>query len=980
MINSKVFRPSLYLSIFALTVGLFVFSASMAHASQWITRGSSPTGFTAVAFSNQNNGVAIATGGEVFATTNGNHSNWVQTDTLGLDLSTVAYAPNTSFAYIGSLDSTVYKSADRGSSWAVVAPLSVNSVQSLYFIDENTGWGIDSNGEVFKTTDGALSWQSVLIPAGFTLYDVFFEDSLNGWAVGSAGITMFSNDGGVSWNMAIAPTGEDLFSVIGSGISVYASGSNNVFVKSSDAGLTWNAVSSIPQTFSNGGILLGLDMDPSGIVWVSGDDDDVAYSLDRGDTWVDATFTAGSFSFMGVVSHSSSMTNVVGSDGNIYVFDGGAPNPPTNVSIAPDGNSTTNKQPTVSWTAATDSETSVDHYNVILNGEVPLNVGGVLSYSYLNDLPLGSHSVVVQAVDLGGSSANSSTYNFTITAADTTAPAVGTVSPTTATINVAVDLLFTATDAGGVNSCNLEVTDGNGGFMSYDAGLSKWKKSHTFTSTGTFQARATCIDNIGNITVGQYANVVVSAVVVPDPPAPGDVAGPTVTTVTPTKITRGVATNVNVTAFDDSGVASCNLEVDGQNIGAMTYDPAILKWKRPTTFLTSKTYQVRSVCTDSSSNVTNGPLTSVSVSTQVFGDTTKPTVSNVQPTTVSMGSTQTVTATVSDNVGVTSCYLYVGGLAKGQMAKSNSTVSKSFTFTGTTDYSVVVQVQCNDAQGNVGVGARTVNVKKNAVGGIVPSASYSYITATPASAQANNSDSVTLTVDVRNGLNQALISKTVKLITSRTAYDTITIISSKTNSKGQATFSIRSKKAGLSGVYAVADNMTIADKAINFIGVGETSDPGALIKLDCPAGSSLAVNHPCKAVYFIGADGKRHAFPNSKVYFSWYTDFGGVKTVQPETMSSFMLGKTVTYRPGIKMVKFQTVNTVYVVSKGGLLRAIPDEATAVSMYGSTWNKQIDDISDAFFSHYTFGNAVSASAKFNKTAEKNNVITLLQNGV
>src|SRR5262249_22936910 len=50
--------------------------------------------------------------------------------------------------------------------------------------------------------------------------------------------------------------------------------------------------------------------------------------------------------------------------------------------------------------------------------------------------------------------------------------------------------------------------------------------------------------------------------------------------------------------------------------------------------------------------------------------------------------------------------------------------------------------------------------------------------------------------------------------------------------------------------------------------------PGGLVKLACPAKAD--VNHPCRAVYFFGNDGKRHAFPNARVYATWYADFSGV--------------------------------------------------------------------------------------------------------
>lgn len=876
----RVFRPSLYLAIACVAFGLFIFSVSSAQASEWVVKATTSgaeftNGFNAVSFSDNLQGIAVSKNGEVFVTTNGNHSTWTKTVTLGSGLNTVSYIPSTLVAFAGAIDGRIYRTIDGGFTWNSVASASGKYISKIHFFNNSTGWLVDSDGVIYGTVDSANSWQKLLAPVGFVLYDLYFDGSLNGWAVGTDGITMYTKNGGNTWDMVITPTQNILFAVKGSGNTVYAAGRNSVLVSSFNGGLTWELINTLPAGFGPGSSIYELDLDSSGRVWVGINNENLAYTDDTGHTWTTSTLDP-NFSVSGIASNSSTMTTIVGDNGKLYVRDVGVPNPATNVSIAPDGNSTTNKQPTVSWSAASDPETSIDHYSVVVDGGNVISVGKNLSYLIPSQLALGNHSVIVIAVDEIGSSSNSDTYNFTIVAEDITPPVVSAVSPTS--------------------------------------------------------------------------------------------------------VTKDVATSIKVSATDDNIINSCSLVVDGVTIGAMTYDPAILKWTRTTTFLSSKTYQVSAKCTDNFSNIGTGLTSTITVSTQADIDSTNPVVSNVQPSAVTLGSTQTITATVSDNVGVTSCYLYAGGLAKGQMTKNGSVVSKSYNFSAMdTDYSVVIQVQCNDAAGNVGIGARTVDVSKiSGVGGTVPSVNHSSITASPSSVQADNVASIVLTINVKNDLNQVLSGKTVQLITTRSSDDVITIVSSKTNTNGQATFYIKSKKAGLSGLYAVVDGMTVADKALYFVGVGEVTYPGSLIKLECPDGAE--VNHPCKAVYFHGGDGKRHAFPNSKVYFSWYSDFNSVQTVTPATMSSLSLGKNITYRPGVRMVKFQTVNTVYAVSKGGVLRAIPDEATAKSMYGSNWNQQIDDISDAFFSHYTFGTQISNSNTFNKVLEKGNVITLLQNGV
>ncbi len=124
---------------------------------------------------------------------------------------------------------------------------------------------------------------------------------------------------------------------------------------------------------------------------------------------------------------------------------------------------------------------------------------------------------------------------------------------------------------------------------------------------------------------------------------------------------------------------------------------------------------------------------------------------------------------------------------------------------------------------------------------------------------------------------------------------------------------------------------------------------GSLIK---PATSS--------AVYYCGADGKRYVFPNDRVYFSWYTDFKNVTTISDSQLASISLGGLVTYRPGTKMVKIESLPNVYALEKGGALRWIKTPEIAVKLYGNTWNKKVEDISDAFFGSYKLGEPITTT--------------------
>jgi hypothetical protein len=127
---------------------------------------------------------------------------------------------------------------------------------------------------------------------------------------------------------------------------------------------------------------------------------------------------------------------------------------------------------------------------------------------------------------------------------------------------------------------------------------------------------------------------------------------------------------------------------------------------------------------------------------------------------------------------------------------------------------------------------------------------------------------------------------------------------------------------------------------------------GDLIKMD-----GLA------SVYYYAGDGKRYVFPNETTYFSWYSDFSGVKTISQAELEGIDLGKNVTVRPGTRLVKITTNPNVYAVEPGGKLVKIPDEATAKALFGDMWAKRVSDVPDAFFNNYTITGEVAVATAY-----------------
>lgn len=117
------------------------------------------------------------------------------------------------------------------------------------------------------------------------------------------------------------------------------------------------------------------------------------------------------------------------------------------------------------------------------------------------------------------------------------------------------------------------------------------------------------------------------------------------------------------------------------------------------------------------------------------------------------------------------------------------------------------------------------------------------------------------------------------------------------------------------------------------------------------------------SVYYVGADGFRYVFPNFKTYSTWYSNFDSVKFISDADLAKIQIGGNVTYRPGKRMIKIDSDPKTYAVDQGGVLRHVGSEAVAVQLYGSTWNKMIDDVPDGFFSNYVLGTAISTGDDF-----------------
>lgn len=238
----------------------------------------------------------------------------------------------------------------------------------------------------------------------------------------------------------------------------------------------------------------------------------------------------------------------------------------------------------------------------------------------------------------------------------------------------------------------------------------------------------------------------------------------------------------------------------------------------------------------------------------------------------------------------------------------------------------------------------------------LPDATISRVTVEKAALRADGIDNTIVTVTVKDSNLTAMQDKVVTLASSRGAADRIRPIGTATDLLGKMRFRVDSLKNGTSIFTALVDGVQLTETvSITFSGgLSFAISPGELIKIP-DDGNAKTLNDT--AVYYYAVDGRRYVFPNEKVYFTWFPDFSKVKVIPLDQMALIPLASNITYRPGSKMVKFQTDPKTYLVTKSGVLRWAKTEQVARDWFGPEWNTNVDDISESFYVNYTFGQPV-----------------------
>jgi hypothetical protein len=395
-------------------------------------------------------------------------------------------------------------------------------------------------------------------------------------------------------------------------------------------------------------------------------------------------------------------------------FAGSDATPPT-VSIAsPTGG---NVSGTVTVSANASDNVGVSRVDLWINGALALSdTAAPYQFSWdTTKLANGLATLRAVAYDTSGNAGLSSLVTVTIangTPSDTTPPTVSISSPTSGNVSGTVTVSANAADNVGVAHVDFYV---NGGLVGSDTAVPyQYLWNTTSIADGATQLKAVAYDAAGNS--AQSAMVTVNVANVVTPP---DITPPTVSIASPTGGNVSGVITISANASDNVGVTHVDLMVNGQSAGSATSAPYQFSWN--STAVANGAAQLKAVAYDAAGNLAQSAIVTVSVANgQTPPDATPPTIPVFLPGGGTVTGLVTLTATASDNVGVSRVDFY----ANGGLVGSDTSAPYQVTWDSrkVTDGAAILMAVAFDAAGNSGASAPAHVTIANILTPIAPSA------------------------------------------------------------------------------------------------------------------------------------------------------------------------------------------------------------------------------------------------------------------
>jgi hypothetical protein len=693
---------------------------------------------------------------------------------------------------------------------------------------------------------------------------------------------------------------------------------------------------------------------PSGATWYEvAIDSGSLVNLGNVLTYTSSTLSAGWHTFY-VIAHDNSGHTSSTASVTFEIDTAGPTVPEVSPSYAYEDESTTFSVSPYGDAAPTSCVLYVDGSSV---GDMTKN-GSTFTKSYTFSWD-GTYTVYARCTDADGNTTNGTSRNVTVYDTNTDdndedSFVVPEVSPSYAYEDESTTFSVEPYGDLDAETCYLYVDSSYVGTMTEYSG-GEFKHSYTFSNDGSYTVYAYCEDENSDWTRGDSRTVTVYDTDDHD----NDDEYPEVQEVSPSTATEDEEVTITVEPEEDAHgeeVRWCDLYVDGDNVGDMDEDGG--EFSIDYTFTHDGYFTVYATCTDEDYDTTVGDSRSIHVYEQDEDEDGDFTVPAVSPSSADEDEETEFTVEPYGDLDAEACKLYVDGENVGSMSEDDGEFSRDYTFS--TDGEYTVYAYCEDENGDWHKGtSRTVDVDDDRD---TDTDELEVPEVTPSSA--DEDEETEFTVRPTSDYN----------VTSCWLYvdgDREEFMDEESSNKFVAEYTFTQE--GSYSVYAVCkdssgDEVT-GDKRTVTVGSDDNyydddAEEGSLIKISC--GSSSSVSDPCRAVYYYGEDGKRHAFPNEGTFYSWYNDFDDVIEVSSDFMSSISLGENVTYRPGSVLLKFESSNAVYAIEEPRTLRHYETWSLLEGDYGDDAADYIVVLPDSLYASYEKGSDIDSSSDYNRT--------------
>jgi|GEM_PF-2134318 len=269
--------------------GAIYFTSNFGQSWQTQTVSSNSLTFKGTAFTDDNNGWAIAQRA-IIRTTDGG-TNWKLLPYSMLSFYNyygIAFPDANNGTVVGNYNSimempigAIFHTSDGGNSWVKQNIDNLQGVYSTAFSDVNNGVVVGSSGAVYKTTNSGSSWTKLNSGTNKTLYGVSFPDPQNIIAVGDSGVIIKSSDGGNTWIVKYVSANNALRGVsFRDGMNGWIVGESGKIIQTTNGGSNW--------IYKETGMTVDLNsvqfLDIYNII-IAGNNGTVLRSKDGGATW-----------------------------------------------------------------------------------------------------------------------------------------------------------------------------------------------------------------------------------------------------------------------------------------------------------------------------------------------------------------------------------------------------------------------------------------------------------------------------------------------------------------------------------------------------------------------------------------------------------------------------------------------------------------------------------------------------------------------